>query len=80
MLSCDVIIAISGGSGTLNEISVAYQAGIPIVTIPQFGGWASKLSNKFLDDRNRLICVSATTPEDAVATAIKLAEARKANG
>ena len=33
VLSCDVIIAISGGSGTLNEISVAYQAGIPIVVI-----------------------------------------------
>ena len=73
VLSCDVIIAISGGSGTLNEISVAYQAGIPIVTVPNFGGWSSKLANNYLDDRKRLLCVSATTPEDAVNTAIKLA-------
>lgn len=73
VLSCDVIIAISGGSGTLNEISVAYQAGIPIVTVPNFGGWASKLSGDFLDDRKRLICVTATTPEDAVNKAIELA-------
>ncbi len=76
VLSCDVIIAISGGSGTLNEIAVAYQAGIPIVTVPNFGGWASKLSDKFLDDRNRLLCTSASTPEDAVNTAIKLALAK----
>lgn len=73
VLSCDVIIAISGGSGTLNEITVAYQAGIPIVTIPQFGGWAAKLSDDFLDDRKRLKCVPASTPEESVKLAIELA-------
>ena len=31
--TCDVIIAISGGSGTLTEMAIAYQANIPIVTI-----------------------------------------------
>ena len=47
VLSCDVIIAISGGSGTLTEMAIAYQAGIPIITISNFGGWAEKLSNNF---------------------------------
>ena len=44
VLSCDVIIAISGGSGTLTEMAIAYQAGIPIIVVDKFGGWAEKLS------------------------------------
>ena len=72
VLSCDVIIAISGGSGTLNEIAVAYQAGIPIVVVDKFGGWASKLSGEYLDDRKRLKCVNASTPKEALDLALSL--------
>ena len=72
VLSCDVIIAISGGSGTLTEIAIAYQAGIPIITVPNFGGWAKKINNKYIDDRKRLKCIEAKTPEDAVKKAIKI--------
>ncbi len=69
--SCDVIIALSGGSGTLTEIAIAYQANIPIITINNFGGWSEKLSNEYLDDRKRLLCIEALTPEEAVEKAIK---------
>ena len=72
VLSCDVIIAISGGSGTLTEMAIAYQAGIPIVTIPNFEGWSKKVNNTYIDDRNRLKCIEATTPEDAVKKAIEI--------
>ena len=71
VLSCDVIIAISGGSGTLTEIAIAYQAGIPIIVVDRFGGWSKKLSNKFLDDRKRLKCLKASTEEIALKKAIK---------
>ena len=71
VLSCDVIIAISGGSGTLTEMAIAYQAGIPIVTVSNFGGWAEKLSNEFIDDRKRLKCIEATTPEEALEKALE---------
>lgn len=71
VLSCDVIIAISGGSGTLTEMAIAYQAGIPIIVVDKFGGWAEKLSDKFIDDRIRLKCISAKTPEDALNKAIE---------
>ena len=73
ILSCDVIIAISGGSGTLTEMAIAYQGGIPIITIPNFGGWAKRVSNEYIDDRKRLKCIEAKTPEDAVEKAISLA-------
>ena len=77
VLSCDVIIAIGGGSGTLTEMAIAYQAGIPIITISKFDGWAKKISGTYLDDRNRLKCIEATLPEEAVEKAIN--EVKKIN-
>ena len=72
VLSCDVIIAISGGSGTLTEMAIAYQANIPIVGIDKFGGWAQKLSDQYFDDRKRLKCERAETAKEAVDLAISL--------
>lgn len=77
VLGCDVIIAIGGGSGTINEISVAYQANIPIIVASQFKGWAKKLANKYLDDRNRLICQAASTPLEAFNFAIEAVNKQK---
>jgi uncharacterized protein (TIGR00725 family) len=69
--SCDAIIAISGGSGTLTEIAIAYQLGIPIVVIEGTGGWADKLKNTFLDGRERLKIISVKTPKEAVDYVVK---------
>jgi len=77
-LSCDVIISISGGSGTLNELTVAYQAGIPIVGLKGFGGWTDKLiEEKYLDARKRLPIIKALSPQKAVEKAISLAKNKK---
>lgn len=70
VLSCDVIIAISGGSGTLTEMAIAYQAGIPIIVVDKFGGWAGNLSNKFIDDRKRLKCINVNNEIEALEKAI----------
>lgn len=72
VLSCDVIIAIGGGSGTLTEMAIAYQAGIPIVVVECFDGWASRLANEYIDDRKRLKCESSSTPKEALEKAIGL--------
>ena len=77
ILSCDVIIAIGGGSGTLTEIAIAYQANIPIITVENFDGWAKTLSNQYLDDRNRLKCIGVSTPKEALNTAINLVTDKK---
>lgn len=71
--SCDVIIIISGGSGTLTEAAIAYQLNIPIVALAGSGGWADKLADIYIDERKRLKVVGAKTPEEAVAIALKLA-------
>lgn len=78
-LSCDAIISISGGSGTLNELAVAYQAGIPMVGLTGFGGWTDKLAGQYFDDRKRTIVSPAKNPKEAVSKAISLAQMRRKN-
>ena len=51
-------------------MAIAYQAGIPIITVSNFAGWAKELANTYIDDRNRLKCIDVTTPEQAVEEAI----------
>ena len=72
--SCDAIIIISGGSGTLNETAVAYQLHIPIVAIKGTGGWADKLAGQYLDNRKRFRVIAASTPKQAAESALRLAK------
>lgn len=71
VLSCDAVIAISGGSGTLTELAIAYQADIPMVAIKGVGGWSEKLADQFLDSRERRKCFGANTAEEAVEIAFR---------
>jgi len=70
VLSCDAIITINGGSGTLTEIAIAYQANIPIIALSNTGGWSSALAGQFLDARKRVNIKPAKTAKDAVNIAI----------
>ena len=75
VLSCDAVIAISGGSGTLTELAIAYQADIPMVALTGVGGWSDKMANTYFDARKRRKIIGAKTSEEAVNTA--LSEAKK---
>ena len=68
--SCDAIIAISGGSGTLTELAIAYQLDIPMVVLKNTGGWSKKLANQYFDNRKRRIILGANNPNEAVKIAI----------
>ncbi|MBU1975074.1 MAG: TIGR00725 family protein [Nanoarchaeota archaeon] len=72
-LSCDAIIAISGGSGTLTELAIGYQANIPLIVLEDTGGWADKLVGEYLDARKRVKVVGAKTPKEAVEMAVRMA-------
>lgn len=74
VLSCDAIITVSGGSGTLTELAIAYQADIPMVAMKGTGGWSEKLANTFIDGRKRRKTFGAKTPEDAVKIALREAK------
>lgn len=73
VLSCDVLICIGGGSGTLTEIAMAYQANIPVIVLEKTGGWSQRLANQFLDNRKRFKIIGIKEEKAAVNKAIKLA-------
>lgn len=70
--SCDVIIIISGGAGTLIETAIAYEMHIPIVALTGTGGWADKLAGEYLDPRKKIKVLAAKTPSEAVRLAIEV--------
>jgi uncharacterized protein (TIGR00725 family) len=72
--SCDGIIAVSGGSGTMNEMLVAYQLNIPIVVVTGTGGWADEMAGKYFDSRKRMKAIPAKTAEEAVEKILELVE------
>jgi uncharacterized protein (TIGR00725 family) len=74
VLACDVIISISGGSGTLTELAIAYQANIPMIALEGYGGWSDKLADTYFDGRKRLKVLKAKNPEEAVKLAFKIAK------
>lgn len=71
VLSCDAVIAVSGGSGTLTELAIAYQGNIPMIAIRGSGGWADKLADQYFDGRKRRIVFGADTPKEAIDTAFR---------
>lgn len=46
----EVVIAIGGGSGTLNEISNAWKLGRLVIAFKNVDGWSQKLADTVLDD------------------------------
>jgi len=72
VLSCDGVIAISGGSGTLTEMMIAYMNKRPVVVLENTGGWADKMANQFFDHRQRAKAEGAKTPQEAVDKIIEL--------
>ena len=75
--AADAVIMISGGIGTLNELTVAYEDK-PTVILEGTGGWSDRIreiayEGKHLDEANRAELHFAKTPAEAVDLALKLA-------
>lgn len=75
--AADAVIMISGGIGTLNELTVAYQDK-PTVILERTGGWADRIrelayGGKHLDESGSATLHFAATPEEAVDLALALA-------
>lgn len=78
VLSTDAVIAINGGSGTLTELAIAYQADIPMVAMRGTGGWAEKMADQYFDARRRRLVVGADTAKQAVDSAFSQIAERRA--
>ncbi len=71
VLACDAIISISGGSGTLTELAIAYQADIPMIALKGYGGWSDKLAGAYFDSRLRRKVIGTESPDEAVKLAFQ---------
>jgi len=65
-LSADGVIIIGGGSGTLSEVCAAYMHKKPMVALKNSGGIAAKYAEQYLDHRQNVKIVGASTPKEAV--------------
>jgi|YNPMSStandDraft_2_1061718.scaffolds.fasta_scaffold20520_2 uncharacterized protein (TIGR00725 family) len=59
--TADVLVAVSGGAGTLSEIAYAWQTGKEVLCYTGFDGWAKELANQALDSNQprKLIAVNS---------------------
>jgi uncharacterized protein (TIGR00725 family) len=62
----DAIIAVSGGSGTLTELSMAWQYGKPIIVMQGLPGITGELIGKSLDNRRKDTIIGAKNAEQAI--------------
>jgi uncharacterized protein (TIGR00725 family) len=75
--AADAVIMISGGIGTLNELTIAYQDK-PTIILEGTGGWSDRMreiayDGKHLDEARSATLHFAADPEEAVDLALKLA-------
>lgn len=71
--SADLVVAVSGGAGTLSELAIAWQEGKPIAAMRGSGGWSEKLAGTALDSRRRdSIVTPCDSVDDVVAWAVCL--------
>lgn len=64
--SCDGIIIVGGGVGTLTELTVGYMLKKKMVAVIGSGGVAEKYGGKFLDERKRIRIYKTQSPKEAV--------------
>lgn len=74
ILSCDAIITIPGGAGTLAEVCIAYRNKKPNVVIEGINPDYDKFINNYLDESKQIMTYGAKTPEEAVEKALELAK------
>jgi len=74
ILSCDAIITIPGGAGTLAEVCIAYRNKKPNIIIEGINPDYDKMINNYLDEGKIVLAEGAKTPEEAVKKALELAK------
>ncbi|GAA1705619.1 hypothetical protein GCM10009808_24500 [Microbacterium sediminicola] len=80
---CDAIVMVGGGVGTLNEVTIAYDSGVPLIVVEGSTGWADRLRSTidegiWLDDRRVTPLSFASDPAEAVEIALTRAREPRA--
>ncbi|WP_457558216.1 TIGR00725 family protein [Candidatus Harpocratesius sp.] len=62
----DVVVTVSGASGTLSEIALAWKMGKKIICLSHTGGWSEKLAGKSIDDTRTDRIFNAHSTQDVI--------------
>ncbi len=68
----DVVVAVGGGAGTLNEMTFAWMHQRPLVALDVGVGWSSEMAGRTFDQRQAQPVLRATTAAEAIAAALDL--------
>jgi hypothetical protein len=71
-LSCDVMIVIGGGVGSMVEAAYAYRFSKPIIVIKNLGSMVEQYVGKYMDDKRIVKIIGTDDAKEAVDTAFKL--------
>lgn len=66
VLSADLIVAIGGKAGTLNELSYAWALNVPVVACTFAGGWGQWIASNRIDSRKGSDVFVAASVEETV--------------
>ena len=72
LMSCDGVIGVGGGAGTLQELTFAYRNNIPTVVINSVEGVCKQYANKFIDTRKSVKLRGVKSAKQAVSLLYKL--------
>lgn len=64
--TCNAVIGIEGGSGTLSELALAWQEGKPICCLDTGMGWSSTLASEKLDHRREHPILKSESVEEVI--------------
>ncbi len=70
--TAEILISVSGGSGTLSELSFAWQLGKSVICYTGIGGWTKELAGKDLDERYNGLFLPAGTLNEVIELVLKM--------
>lgn len=81
----DALVMVGGGVGTLNELTLAYDFGVPVVMVTGTGGWVDRIvpmlvDGRFLDERRAMAIDATPDPRQAVRLALRRAKNPRVDG
>ncbi|MCF2140843.1 MAG: TIGR00725 family protein [Candidatus Lokiarchaeota archaeon] len=62
----DVVVTISGASGTLSEIALAWKMGKKIISLSNTGGWSAKLAGTSIDNTRNDKILNAHSSQEVI--------------
>lgn len=68
----DVVVAVGGGAGTLNEMTFAWMYKRPLIALDVGAGWSGEIAGRSFDQRQEAVVIRAETAAEAIEAALGL--------